>query len=74
MVSARNVRTADAVMVYRESPAFARLCRPDLFAGRRGVCEFHGHGGGSRARAFAASGDFTGEDPPCVYQPRLPAR
>lgn len=72
--SAGNVRTSDLVAVYRESPVFARLRRPDLFDGRCGVCEFHGHCGGSRARAFAASGNLTGEDPLCAYQPRAGAR
>ncbi len=73
-VSAGNVRTSDVVAVYRESPVFARLRRPDLFGGRCGVCEFHGHCGGSRARAYAATGDLAGEDPLCAYEPRPRAR
>lgn len=69
-VSVGNVRTSDVVTVYRESPVFERLRRPELFGGRCGVCEFHGHCGGSRARAYAATGDFAGEDPLCPYEPR----
>ena len=73
-VLAGNARTDDVVKIYRESPVFAQLRRPDLFGGRCGVCEFHGHCGGSRARAWAATGDFTAEDPLCAYEPRPGAR
>ena len=64
-----NVRVSDPVALYRESPIFHILRRVDLFAGRCGRCEFRGPCGGSRARAFAASGDALGEDPLCSYQP-----
>lgn len=73
-LSAGNVRTHDVVTMYRESPLFRRLRRPDLFAGRCGRCEFHSYCGGSRARAYAAGGDPLGEDPLCGYQPRSASR
>ena len=69
-LSAGNVRTADVVAIYRESPLFRTLRRADLFGGRCGRCEFHWQCGGSRARAYAASGDPFGEDPLCTYTPR----
>jgi len=65
-----NVRADDVVAIYRESEVFQRLRHVEDFGGRCGVCEFHGHCGGSRARAFAASGDLTAEDPLCAYHPR----
>ncbi len=64
-----NVRTDDLVSLYRESHLFRTLRRPDLFAGRCGRCEFHWVCGGSRARAYAASGDPFAEDPLCSYEP-----
>ncbi|HVH11248.1 MAG TPA: radical SAM protein [Gemmatimonadales bacterium] len=69
-LSAGNVRTDDVVTIYRESPLFRNLRCPDRFAGRCGRCEFRALCGGSRARAYAASGDPLGEDPMCAYQPR----
>ena len=69
-LSAGNVRTDDVVSIYRDSPLFRRLRRPALFTGRCGRCEFHSYCGGSRARAYAASGDPFSEDPLCAYQPR----
>lgn len=72
-LSAGNVRTDDVVSIYRDSPLFAGLRRPDRFTGRCGRCEFHSYCGGSRARAYAASGDPFGEDPLCAYEPRRTA-
>ena len=69
-LTAGNVRTQHVVEIYRESSLFRTLRRADLFEGRCGRCEFHWQCGGSRARAYAASGDPFGEDPLCSYQPR----
>ncbi len=69
-LSAGNVRSDDVVSMYRDSPLFRRLRRPELFTGRCGRCEFHSHCGGSRARAYAATGDPFEEDPLCPYEPR----
>jgi radical SAM protein with 4Fe4S-binding SPASM domain len=68
-VSAGNVRTDDVVDVYRNSALFAGLRRPSEFHGRCGACRFHSMCGGSRARAWAATGDLFAEDPLCPYQP-----
>lgn len=70
-LAAGNVRTDDVVDVYRSAPLFTSLRRADAFGGRCGACNFHAICGGSRARAFAASGDPLGEDPLCTYQPAL---
>jgi AdoMet-dependent heme synthase len=64
-LSAGNVRRDDVVTVYRTSSLFRRLRRPENFGGRCGSCRYRDVCGGSRARAFAASGDPCGEDPLC---------
>jgi radical SAM protein len=66
---AGNVRTADLVDVYRNDPLFRALRDPDMLAGRCGVCEYRDRCGGSRARAYAATGDPLGEDPGCAWLP-----
>jgi MoaA/NifB/PqqE/SkfB family radical SAM enzyme len=68
-LSAGNIKTADPVALYRDSDLFRTLRRPDLFGGRCGRCECRGICGGSRARAWAATGDALGEDPLCRYEP-----
>ena len=73
-VTAGNVRTDDVIAIYRDAPLFRRLRQPELFGGRCGRCEFHAYCGGSRARAYAASGDPFAEDPLCAYTPRSRAR
>jgi radical SAM protein with 4Fe4S-binding SPASM domain len=64
-----NVRTASPVDLYRDAPLFRRLRQPEGFGGRCGRCEFRAICGGSRARAFAASGDPLAEDPLCPHEP-----
>lgn len=66
---AGNVRTEDPVAIYRESAIFCALRQADRFGGRCGRCEYRWECGGSRARAYAASGDPLGEDPLCRYEP-----
>ncbi len=66
---AGNVRRDDPIDIYRSSPLFRGLRDPDGFGGRCGACEFRWVCGGSRARAFAASGDPLAEDPLCRFQP-----
>lgn len=68
-VSVGNVRDSDALALYRDSPLMKDLRRPDKFGGRCGICEWREVCGGSRGRAYAATGDALAEDPLCVYQP-----
>jgi radical SAM protein with 4Fe4S-binding SPASM domain len=63
---AGNVRTGNVLDIYRDSDLFRRLREADHFAGRCGTCEFSWECGGSRARAYAATGDPFGEDPLCL--------
>jgi radical SAM protein len=66
---AGNVRRDDLVAVYREDPLFLALRDPERLGGRCGACEFRAVCGGSRARAFAVSGDPLADDPGCAYVP-----
>ena len=68
-LTAGNVRTENPLQIYRESPLFQSLRRTDQFEGRCGVCEFQEICGGSRARAYAATGSALGSDPLCAYEP-----
>jgi len=68
-VAAGNVRTDDALRIYRQAPLFLSLRDVDSFHGRCGACEVRAVCGGSRARAYLASGDVLGEDPLCMHEP-----
>ena len=68
-VSAGNVRRDSLVDVYRNSSLFRTLRDPGGRQGKCGVCEYTKICGGSRARAYATSGDYLAEDPRCTYQP-----
>ncbi len=62
---------ADSVVeTYQHHPVFLALRNPDGFKGRCGVCEFRHVCGGSRARAYALTGDYLESDPDCNYAPK----
>ncbi len=58
------------VETYQKHPVFTALRDPDRFGGRCGVCEYRHPCGGSRARAFALTGDYLAEEPDCIYVPK----
>lgn len=64
-----NVRQTNLMDIYQAAPLFRLLRDADMFRGRCGRCEYRWICGGSRARAYAASGDPLAEDPLCCYQP-----
>jgi MoaA/NifB/PqqE/SkfB family radical SAM enzyme len=66
---AGNVRRDDLVTVYREAPLFLALRDPSRLGGRCGRCEWRERCGGSRARAYAVTGDPLAEDPGCPHEP-----
>lgn len=68
-VSAGNVRTEDVVDVYRDSTLFRQLRNRELLQGKCGVCEYRAVCGGSRARAYAMTGDYLESDPFCTHVP-----
>jgi radical SAM protein len=72
-IAAGDVRKSDPVEIYRTAPLFVSLRHASDFHGRCGVCSFRQVCGGSRARAWAASGDPLGEDPLCAFEPERQA-
>ncbi len=68
-VAAGNVRWASLVDLYRSSPLFVRLRDITQLGGKCGQCSFAAICGGSRARAYAWTGDVMASDPLCPYEP-----
>jgi radical SAM protein len=68
-VNAGNVRDRPLAEIYRSSEVFRTVRDVGSFSGKCGECEYRKICGGSRARAFAHSGDIAGSDPFCPYQP-----
>lgn len=66
-----NVRTDDLVTLYRSHPVFTSLRDVTAFRGRCGRCAYARLCGGSRARAYAWTGDFLESDPLCPFVPPL---
>lgn len=64
-----NVRDTNPIAIYREAGLFRALREPSQFVGRCGICPYHAVCGGSRARAWAATGNALGEDPLCAWAP-----
>jgi AdoMet-dependent heme synthase len=64
-----NVRTRSLAECYRDSRLFRALRDPDRLRGKCGDCEFRAVCGGSRARAYALTGDPLAADPSCAYLP-----
>lgn len=68
-VSVGNVRTDDLVDVYRNAPLFRRLRDRTQLKGKCNVCEYRPVCGGSRARAYAMTGDYMEAEPFCAHVP-----
>lgn len=66
-LSAGNVLWEPLPEIYRSSPLFLSLRNSALLKGKCGRCDFKNVCGGSRARAFAVSGDPLAEEPGCAY-------
>lgn len=60
-----NVREDGLLATYRDHPLLHDI-RAANFAGVCGSCEYSDLCGGSRARAYAATGDALGDDPACL--------
>jgi AdoMet-dependent heme synthase len=73
-VARGDVRTTSISHVYRYDEIFMRLRNPDALLGKCGRCQFRVVCGGSRSRAFAATGALMASDPLCVYDPGSDAR
>ncbi len=72
-LKAGDVRSGHLVDIYRNSPVFRALHAPEKFLGKCGRCEYRALCGGSRARAYAHTGNALASDPFCPYQPRTAA-
>lgn len=68
--AAGNIRTHDLVDTYRNSPLFRSLRDKDQLKGKCVVCEFRPVCSGSRARAFAVTGDPLEAEPFCAHVPK----
>jgi radical SAM protein len=68
-LAAGNVRRDDIVDVYRNAPLFRELRDRSRLKGKCGVCEYRDVCGGSRARAYAVTGDYMESEPFCSHVP-----
>lgn len=68
-IYAGNIGEQNLVEIYRHSALFKDLRDSSKLKGKCGRCEFREVCGGSRARAYAITGDYLAEDPTCIYQP-----
>ena len=68
-IPAGNVRMHRLAEVYRGAPIFRELRDPKALKGKCGRCQFLSICGGSRARAYAVTGDYLASDPFCAYEP-----
>ena len=64
-----NVRSDDVIAVYRKHPTFVGLRSSDWLLGKCGACEYRLVCGGSRARAYALTGNPRASDALCAYVP-----
>ncbi len=67
-LSAGSAVQRSALSLYRDAPLFRSLRDPARLGGRCGTCVWHAVCGGSRARAYAATGSAWAEDPHCLAQ------
>lgn len=67
-IAVGNIRKDSFTSVYRETPLFCELRDASLLKGRCGLCPYKKVCGGSRARAYAVTGDYLAADPGCVYE------
>jgi radical SAM protein with 4Fe4S-binding SPASM domain len=69
-VSAGNIRQQNLADIYCKSLLFLSLRDTSKLEGKCGVCEFKEICGGSRARAYALTGNPYAEEPCCFYIPK----
>jgi len=69
-LSGGNIRLQELAVIYRESTLFQDLRETSKLEGKCGACEFKEICGGSRARAYALTGNPNAEEPCCVYIPK----
>jgi AdoMet-dependent heme synthase len=67
--AAGNLRQQSFKEIWEKSPLFLDLRDFDKYKGSCGACEYVGVCGGCRARAYAMTGDYLGEEPFCSHLP-----
>jgi radical SAM protein with 4Fe4S-binding SPASM domain len=68
-LTAGNVRYEPLSTLYRHDEMLTALRDGSNLKGKCSRCEYRRNCGGSRARAFAMTGDVFAADPLCSYQP-----
>lgn len=69
-IHAGNIRETPLADIYRNAPIFKSLRDTSKLEGKCGACEYKEICGGSRARAYALTGDPLSQEPCCIYQPK----
>jgi len=69
-IYAGNVKHRPLSDIYRNAPIFKSLRDTSKLGGKCGACEYKEICGGSRARAYAVTGDPLAQEPCCIYQPK----
>jgi radical SAM protein len=69
-IHAGNIRETPLADIYRNAPIFKALRNTSRLEGKCGACEYKEICGGSRARAYALTGDPLAQEPCCIYQPK----
>ena len=69
-IHAGNIRETPLGDIYRNAPIFKSLRDTSKLEGKCGACEYKEICGGSRARAYAVTGDPLAQEPCCIYQPK----
>ncbi len=69
-IHAGNIRETPLSEIYRNAPIFKSLRDTSKLEGKCGACEYKEICGGSRARAYAVTGDPLAQEPCCIFQPK----
>jgi radical SAM protein len=69
-IQAGNIRETPLREIYQNAPIFKALRNTSRLEGKCGACEYKEICGGSRARAYAVTGDPLAQEPCCIYQPK----
>ncbi|MBS1803571.1 MAG: TIGR04053 family radical SAM/SPASM domain-containing protein [Acidobacteria bacterium] len=69
-IHAGNIREDSLANIYQNAPIFKALRDTSRLERKCGACEYKEICGGSRARAYAITGDPLSQEPCCIYQPK----
>lgn len=64
-----NIRHQSFSEIWENLPILKAIRNIDSYKGKCGICEFRYVCSGCRARAYAVYGDYTQEEPYCIYEP-----